>query len=553
MTTTRATPTTQPAISPPKTRLSFTRLFVAVLVLSGCVLVSARWTMAIVAEVRLTTADIWVSPYVDVTLTPTLHFEDPAEQPSGDVVLAFIVADPADACTPSWGSYYSLDAASRALDLDRRIVRLRERGGDAVVSFGGLLNDEIAVVCEDPAKLVAAYQMVIDRYDLTVVDFDIEGAQIANGEANARRAAAIVELQRANPDLQVWLTLPVAPHGLDAGAIALIDTTLQAGVNLAGVNVMTMNYSASLGTMNVREGNEAALLATFQQVDGAYQRAGTPLTEKEIWGRIGATPMIGQNDVPGEVFTLGDARAMMSFAQKVHLGRVSFWSANRDIQCGAVVDDARASNTCSGVKQQPREFSRLFAAGMPAEDEKGAEETPTPTGAITRDDPRTSPYPIWRSVKSYTEGAKVVWSGRVYEAKWWTEGNQPDAPVKEIWDTPWRYLGPVLELDRAAIIASKPVANGTYPRWSGEKVYVAGDVAQHDTSVFRAKWWTQGTQPQEDPDQPYDHPWEYLGEAEEIEKPLASPAPGAPITRTEHFVPEPWFDLPTPTPEPIVP
>lgn len=530
---------TAPVATPPEMRLSVFRLFIVIAIIAGGAALCARWAVAAFAESKVMDSDTWVAPYVDVTLTPTMHFEDPAEQPSRDAVLGFVVADPTDACIPSWGSYYSLDAASRALDLDRRIVRLRERGGDAIVSFGGLLNDELAINCTDPKKLVAAYQTVIDRYDLTAVDFDIEGEALSNAAANRRRAAAIAELQRANPDLEVWLTLPVAPHGLDAAALSVVDGMLESGVHLAGVNVMTMNYSSSLGTMNVREGNRAALLATFQQLDGAYQRSGTRLTEPEIWKRIGATPMIGQNDVPGEVFTPGDAQALVEFAHEVDLGRISFWSANRDIACGAVVDDARVSNTCSGVDQDPREFARLFAIrdtsrrpAIPENAEMIAQADGQALG-LTRDDPRTSPYPIWRSARAYTEGAKVVWQGRVYEAKWWSQGDQPDAPVKQVWETPWRYIGPVLEIDREAITAGIPAADGSHPRWSAEKVYVAGDIVQLDRSVFKARWWTQADLPQVDPDQPYDHPWEYLGEAAPA-TPVAAeitpiPAPATPV------------------------
>ena len=49
---------------------------------------------------------------------------------------------------------------------------------------------------------------------------------------------------------------------------------------------------------------------------------------------MGATPMIGQNDTPDEVFTLADATALNQFALSHKLGRMSMWSANRDIVCG---------------------------------------------------------------------------------------------------------------------------------------------------------------------------------------------------------------------------
>ncbi len=503
-------------------RISLIRALVVLAIVGGLLFAGSRWALARFSDAGSGASGTWFAPYVDTTLTPVLHFEDPTEEPADNVVLGFIVADPTQRCDPSWGGYYTLDAAARALDLDRRIVRLRERGGDAAVSFGGALNDELAVACTDPAALAAAYGAVVDRYSLTAVDFDVEGAGLANHDANARRAAALVQLQRQHPDLQVWLTLPVDPQGLTADGRTLIDQALAAGVRFAGFNLMTMNYGGSRAAgVSMGDATIAAMNAGWQQLDAAYLAAGVPLNE-DLWKMMGATPMIGQNDVAQDVFTQSDATAVLSFAERVGLGRLSFWSANRDVACGASSGDKRASNTCSGVGQDPLEFTHLFAAhatGHTATVAVSADGVPTAAASdtradsLTRDDPRTSPYPLWRAAKAYDADAKVVWQGRVYQAKWWTQGDQPDAPVKHDWDTPWRYLGPVLDSDRTAVAAEDAVTDGTVTPWSAEKVFVAGDEVTYDGQVFRAKWWTQGDTPQQDPDQPYDHPWQYLGKA----------------------------------------
>lgn len=495
-------------------RISVARLAFVLLVAAALAAAAAWWLIGLAGKSNAGASHTWTAPYVDVTLTPMHHFEDASEERARDVVLAFVVADPANSCQPSWATYYTLDAAARALDLDRRIVRLRERGGDAVVSFGGALNNELATSCRDTTALVAAYQSVIDRYSLTAIEFDIEGAALGDQSANQRRADAIAKLQANNPGLEVWFTLPVSPSGLTDEGLALVRGALTSGVNLAGVNVMTMNYggSRSAGT-SMRDATQSALTSTWQQLGSLYLESGHPKTDLELWSMIGATPMIGQNDVASDVFTTGDAEALVDFARTVSLGRISFWSANRDVSCGPGVEGKGVSNTCSGVNQDEMEFSRILADGAARPPLGGAT---SPSGqpradGLTRDDPRTSPYPIWRTGKAYEEGAKVVWQGRVYQAKWWSQNNQPDAPVKHVWDTPWRYLGPVLESDRIAVRAEAP-ANGARVRWSAESVFVAGDEVEYQGKAFRAKWWTQGEPPQEDPDQAYDHPWEYLGE-----------------------------------------
>ena len=169
-------------------RVSLVRALVLLAVLGGLGVAGWQWALAQLDDSAAAPTGTWVAPYVDVTLTPILHFEDPLEQPSANVVLGFVVADPSDSCAPSWGTYYSPDAAARALDLDRRIVRLRELGGDAVVSSGGALNNELGH---------RLHRSHAPRRRLPVSDrplpahrhrLDVEGTALADTAANTRRA-----------------------------------------------------------------------------------------------------------------------------------------------------------------------------------------------------------------------------------------------------------------------------------------------------------------------------------------------------------------------------
>lgn len=46
--------------------------------------------------------------------------------------------------------------------------------------------------------------------------------------------------------------------------------------------------------------------------------------------------------------------------------------------------------------------------------------------------------PAWDSSKAYFKGDKVVYKGKIYEAKWWTQGDIPDE--QDQWG-PWKYVG----------------------------------------------------------------------------------------------------------------
>ena len=193
----------------------------------------------------------------------------------------------------------------------------------------------------------------------------------------------------------------------------------------------------------------------------------------------------------------------------MRLARVSMWSANRDSQCGVQSLDGQVSNTCSGIAQKPLAFTwelgrlnghppvRTTAPALP-----DASRTPS------RDDPATSPYPIWRESKTYSAGDEVVWHHRVYEAKWHTQGAFPDAPVDHLWDTAWRYLGPILSTD-----VTTGNTSSTLSTWNADQVYLEGSTVLHDGLVYKAKWYTQADTPTTDPQSLGNLPWQVIGKA----------------------------------------
>jgi chitinase len=363
---------------------------------------------------------------------------------------------------------------------------------------------------------------VVDRYSINTIDLDIEGPATTPAVAQ-RRAEAISRLQRdelaAGRPLTVWLTLPVSPVGLTSAGKAALDAMLAAHVTLAGVNALTMDFGDSgQAGQTMASLSESALTALADQLGVAYATAGTPLSSSDRWRHIGATPMIGQNDTVNERFGLSDARELLAFAQAHHLRQLSMWSVNRDQTCGPNYANTEVvSVSCSGIKQNPAAFTDLFTvftgkgpattATLSAPATTGA--TGAPSAGNIADDPATSPYPIWGPVESYPKGSKIVWHHNVYKAKWWTQGDTPDAPVAQAAETPWSLIGPVLPGENPAVTSTLSV--GTYPQWSATHTYVAGDRAQHEGVGYQAKWWTTGDQPGGLVQNPSDTPWQRLG------------------------------------------
>ncbi|MGH3247795.1 MAG: cellulose binding domain-containing protein [Trebonia sp.] len=296
------------------------------------------------------------APYVDTSLFPPFSLVS-AAQATGvkQFNLAFVVAAGSGGCTPEWGGVTAIGNDPVAA----QIGALRAIGGDVRISFGGQAGSELAVTCTSVSQLEAAYQAVISAYDVNKVDFDIEGAAVDNTAANARRDQALAALQAQDPGLAVSFTLPVLPSGLTSSGDAVLTGAAAAGVKLAAVNVMAMDYgdgaapnpSGQMGTFAID-----AATATDAQVATALG-----ISDAAAWPKIAVTPMIGVNDTSDEIFTVANASQLAAFAASKHLAWLSMWSAARDTQCPGGAQGF-AQPTCSSVAQTPDQFMKTLGA-----------------------------------------------------------------------------------------------------------------------------------------------------------------------------------------------
>lgn len=482
----------------PRRRLSLLRLLVALCVLGGA---GYGAFVGLRAKIQATTAKratSWFAPYVDVSLTPTYQFQLPADDPARQSVLGFVVAASSSSCEPSWGGAYSLSQADQALALASRIAQLQRDGDDVIASFGGRDHTSLDVACSSSKDLAAAYQKVIDTYRLHTIDLDIEGGALGDFAAEQHRAAAIRILEqnaeKAHERLQVWLTLPVEASGLQGSGLSVVSEMLHQRVRIAGVNVMAMDFSSPPGDgQTMLDLVTQSLTATHGQLSRLLPRYGIHLRSAAIWQRMGVTVMLGQNNVPGERFTVEDAAGLRRFVSANGIARVSMWSINRDARCGAGYGLFVLSNICSGTPQKRLAFTKVFAHLGGSVSPAGARLRSTLRAATPDTNPANAPFPEWNPSSAYVAGYKVVENGEIYQAKWYNAAQDPSAQYQYSWQSPWELLGPVLPSDHAPKLSAPPP--GTYPEWSPTTNYVAGQRVLYDGLAYQAKWSNQGVEP----------------------------------------------------------
>ena len=385
------------------------------------------------------------APYIPVSDWPTPELT-PIYTLSGVkyFTLAFVVAAPDG--NPSWGGYA---AYSNGFFMEQ-VDAIRAQGGNVIVSFGGANGTELALAHTNPATLQNHYQSVIDTYGAEWVDFDIEGAAVAESSSIDRRNKVIAALQSNNPTLKVAFCLPSTPAtGLTADGRNLLSNALANEVRIDLVNAMTMDFYAF---------HEASMaentIAVATNLAHILRELYPSKAEADIQSMIGLTPMIGLNDDTAETFSLNDATQVLAFAQSSRIGLLSMWSAIRDN--GGCPGATAASPKCSGISQSDYDFSKIFnsftsTTNFPtptptATPTPGPDPTSTPTITPTpgptpepTPTPTPGPYPEWSESETYVAGDMVTYSNSIWRAKWWTQGDVPNAD--ELYG-PWELIVP---------------------------------------------------------------------------------------------------------------
>ena len=314
----------------------------------------------------------YFAPYQDVTIGPSLQS---ITQSTGQkyYTLAFITGNN---CNAAWAGTIPLNQTSIYLpNLDNDIHYIRAQGGDVIISFGGQAGQELAQTCSSASSLQAQYQAVINQYSATHLDFDIEGGEQGDATTYDRRNTALAALQAANPGLTISFTLPSATTGLLSDSLGLLNNAVSHGVNFSIVNLMTMDYGSADSNMGQESINAANGL--YSELQNIFPGR----SSSQLWSMVGITPMIGQNDSPGEVFSLSNAQQVLAFAQQKKIGELAFWEVSRDN--GNCAGSTTASDTCSGVSQSIYAFINAFKSFTNGSSGGGTTPTPIPTHTST--------------------------------------------------------------------------------------------------------------------------------------------------------------------------
>ncbi len=243
-----------------------------------------------------------------------------------------------------WGGYGSLSNRHpnnlQYKGILSGLENLRAKGGDFAISIGGQIGAAPWVVTQDQEKLEKFYLEIIELYNLKRLDLDIEESN-QDYNQNTINAKAIKNVQEKT-NIEITLTIPIMPSGWQEKQLNIIKAYLDADVEVALFNSMTMCYGTGVaededyGTASVR-----AITNSVNQLKEIYANYGYALTNDQAYLKTGATFSIGYESDLYPIFTLKMAQDIVNDALKNNYGMVSMWSMGRD----AMLDSNKAITT----------------------------------------------------------------------------------------------------------------------------------------------------------------------------------------------------------------
>ena len=351
------------------------------------------------------------APYVDTGLSNTTLTTVAADYGTQFFTLAFVNGGGCQWSLPNQSGWQS------------QVSALQSEGGDVSISFGGYTVDtdgtDLGAQCSSAAAMAAQVESVVTTFNVNHLDFDIESSEQSNSADLALTAQALSQVRSwasgNGIQLTISYTIPTLPTGLTSQGEGVLTTALANGFTPNIVNIMTMDYGTS-GTEMGAAANQA-LDSVAGQLESIYG-----ISSSAAYGMLGNTPMIGQNDTSGEIFTLADATTVESYAAQQGIAWLSFWAEGRDN--GGCPGTTSASSTCSGLSQNNGAFTQAFQPFTTGSGGGGGTPTPTPTPTPTSGSCAAG----WVNNTAYVAGNEVSYNGDNWTANQWNYDEVPGGP-----------------------------------------------------------------------------------------------------------------------------
>jgi len=113
--------------------------------------------------------------------------------------------------------------------------------------------------------------------------------------------------------------------------------------------------------------------------------------------------------------------------------------------------------------------------------------------------------PAWNASTPYVGGTRVSYADKIYESRWWTQGENPELRSGE-WDV-WKYIGPCGGTSNNSPTVSITSPTGGASFTAPATVTLNATATDSDGTVARVEFFSGSTKVGEDTSSPYSYTW----------------------------------------------
>ena len=222
------------------------------------------------------------------------------------------------------------------------------KGGYLIISCGGANGPYLEDTMTEDQEYTAL-KSLLDKTGCRALDFDIEGAAVADTSATSKRINVLLRLLKVYPSLYISYTLPVGDPqwgSLTQDSLTLLKTTIKAGLNVNVINGMAMDLYSS--TLEKDWGTTA--ISIIESMKSQIKTLYPAKTDAQVYAMLGVTFMAGEND-DGSTFSVANATTVAEYAVKNKMALISFWALQRDQS-----DESGGLSTSTMIKQTDYAF-----------------------------------------------------------------------------------------------------------------------------------------------------------------------------------------------------
>lgn len=247
-------------------------------------------------------------PYYDTTKGDIIVHKFLKDNKINKINMAFILGQD---CIPNFNYISTNNSIKNLINID------------VWISFGGANSPYIEYNCQNKTLLFNNINNIINNYNATGIDFDIEDNMLPTHETHKLRAEVLKMIKDKYKDkITIGYTLPADEYGLNKqiGYLMLNNTK---NIFLPDyINPMAM-FLRNRNNKTLNENIEKTIISVNRDINKIYD-----INKKDIFKKMGVTVNIAGDD--NSPFKTENVEKLIKFCKNKNMFFVSFWEIGKN-------------------------------------------------------------------------------------------------------------------------------------------------------------------------------------------------------------------------------